>query len=106
MQARTPLNPLDLVVRQGVRISRPGFTVYSKALLGSHRPRIVVSHKVDKRATTRNLLRRRIRSILGRFPLKGVGIVIVCKPEILKLSSPELSDKLSSALNQLPWPKQ
>jgi len=103
MASPARLDPLDLVMRRGIRVSRPGFTVYAKRLTESYRPRIVVSGKLDKRATVRNRLRRQIRSILVPYLGDTIGIVIVCRPEILTMTFSELKPRLIAALETFPW---
>jgi len=93
---------LDRVTRRGTRLSRPGFTLYYLKLLSPPRPRIVISHKVDKRATVRNRLRRQISTLLRQAKLTNRAIVVIVRKELLALSFAELKSELGQALNRIP----
>jgi ribonuclease P protein component len=92
---------LDQVMRRGRRISRPGFTIYYLPHRVAVRPRIVVSQKVDKRATVRNKIRRRIRAILRQAAPAGWAIIVITRPEIGRYDYPALRTALQNLLKQI-----
>ena len=99
--AKPVVDPLDIVMRRGRRVHRPGFSVYWLPLTVPLAPRIVVGQKVDKRATVRNLIRRRIRSVLSQAHLRGVGLVVVGRKPILELTFQQLKADLGRILQQI-----
>jgi ribonuclease P protein component len=92
---------MDRVTRRGTRLSRRGFALYYLKTLRPPRPRIVISQKVDKRATVRNRLRRQIREIIKSAQLTNCAIVIITKKELLDLSFAELKQLLGNTLSQI-----
>lgn len=92
---------MDRVTRRGTRFSRRGFVLYCLKVLRPPRPRIVISQKVDKRATVRNRLRRQIREIISKAQLTNRAVVIIVKKELLDLTFAELKQLLGSTLSQL-----
>ena len=74
------------------------FTVkFSQNALGSARFSFVVSSKILKKATERNLLKRRAREIIRRNLeniKKGYDIVFIFSKEALELSYKELEEKI------------
>lgn len=76
-----------------MRVSSSAFSVYYKDV-GTHiRPRVVVSQKVDKRATVRNRLRRQIREIIKTLS-PTLGVIVIAKPSILDKSFAEMKKEL------------
>lgn len=64
---------------------------------------VIVSKKIFKKATERNLLKRRIRSILYDVSkkTKKYFLVIVLSPEIKKIKFAELKEKVLEKINEL-----
>lgn len=89
---------LDRVTRRGVKLSRRGFTLYYLRLLNPPTPRIVISSKIDKRATVRNRLRRQIRSILKAATPHHRAIVVIVRRELLGLTFAELRSEFDKVL--------
>ncbi len=92
---------MDRVTRRGTRVSRRGFVLYYLKILHPPRPRIVVSQKVDKRATVRNRLRRQIREIIKGAQVTNRAVAVIVKKELLELSFAELKKTLGSILSQI-----
>jgi len=87
------------------RVAKKGRAVYDKAIalkwiknnLSYSRFGIVVSLKIDKRATVRNKIKRRIRAVIRENInqiQKGLDFMILTKPEIKNLGYQEIKDKL------------
>ena len=63
---------------------------------------IIISNKVSKKAVTRNLIRRRIRSELSKFGLTtGFDAIIIVQPVILKKTQTEIGESLKFCLKAL-----
>jgi len=62
---------------------------------------VIVSTKVSKKATERNLLKRRIRAILKENGLPEGELVIRANPGSETLSYEELAQKVGNALTKL-----
>lgn len=77
---------------------RKGYTSFIRIIfLQSKRPEsrfaVVVSNKVSKLATDRNLIKRRIRSIISGLTsrlVKGYDIIVIVQPKALTLSHEQL----------------
>lgn len=67
---------------------------------GLSRPVIVISKKVSKKATGRNLLRRRIRAIVRPFAAENSSFFIIAKPGALDLSFKELQNEIESQIRK------
>ncbi len=91
----------DRVMRRGIRINRRGFVFYYLKILHPPRPRIVVSQKIDKRATARNRLRRQIREIIRQVGPKNRAIAIITRKEILEMSFTEIKRTLTEILTRI-----
>ena len=92
---------IDRVTRRGTRLNRRGFVLYYLKALRPPRPRIVISQKVDKRATVRNRLRRQIREIINKAQPANRAIVVIVKKELLEISFTELKKSLVATLAQI-----
>ncbi len=92
---------MDRVTRRGTRLSRRGFALYYLKILHPPHPRVVISQKVDKRATVRNRLRRQIREIIKSAQLTNCAVVIIVKKELLESSFAELKKSLLATLAQI-----
>lgn len=79
--------------------SSPAFKI--KAWRGSNRAAVVVSKKVDARATVRNGLRRRINAVLEKKRFPGKDIVVFVSPEAKKIQTSELLADLDRLLSKL-----
>ena len=94
------------------RVAKMGRAVYGKTIalkwiknnLPQSRFGIVVSLKIDKRATVRNKIKRRIRAII-RENLQNIKIgydyLILTKPEIKTLTYQNLEEKLMQLLKNV-----
>jgi len=91
----------DRVTRRGTKLSQRGFTLYYLKLLNPPRHRIVISQKIDKRATVRNHLRRQIRSILSQTGLANRALVIIVRKELLGTPFAALKAELMRAIDQI-----
>ena len=96
-----PTGELDVIVRRGARVSRPGFTIYYGSLRSPLPARIVMGAKAEKRAVVRNLWRRRTKAILNKFQLRRTGIVIVLRREILTQTYAAYKDLLTAQLSKI-----
>lgn len=95
----------ELVRRAGRRSSDQFLTV--KMLNSSNkyaRIAVVVSKRVDKRATARNRIKRQIRAIIEEIYNKlrfGVDMVVIVNPAARSLTRKDLENKLLNLLNRL-----
>ncbi len=82
--------------------SRPNVFVSVKKILNSVPPRsvIVVSKKVAPKASDRNFVRRRIRSIVRPLERKGSRFFVVAKPGVFGLSFKELQKEVESQIKE------
>ena len=76
------------------------FTIFPSKNLGANKHQIVVSKKVSKKAVERNLIKRRIKSII-QTASSQTPLVIVCRPSTLELNFHELKTALLSHLARL-----
>ena len=94
------------------RVLRKGRAVFTNLLavkalgndLGFPRITVVVSTKVNKRAVKRNLIKRRIRSVLEQLIPKmpiGVDMVITAKNEAVTRSQADLGAALEYCLKKI-----
>lgn len=67
---------------------------------GSRKSVIVVSKKVAPKASDRNLMRRRIRSVIHPFEGKGSRFFVVAKPGVFGLSFKELQKEVESQIKE------
>ena len=71
---------------------------------------VVVSTKISKSAVVRNRLKRQIRATLAlyaRQPGPGYDVIIITKPNILKIEAGERTQLLNRAFTQTRlWPKE
>ncbi len=90
-----------LVYQRGRRYRTAGFTWWALAQLPENHTRlgVVVSSRVAKRATERNLYKRRLWAILAEFkdkiPNFGYYFVVVASPGISRCSYSELKRELA-----------
>ena len=75
----------NLVRSKGARGNSSAFSVYYKDVGCPLNPRVVVSQKVDKRATVRNRLRRQIREILAQHS-PAIGVMVIVKKPALEMT--------------------
>lgn len=77
----------DLVLRQGYKVFSPIFIMrYCENRLGYSRFGLIVSNKVSKKASQRNLVKRRIREIVRLNFTRispGYDIVMIVSPKII-----------------------
>jgi len=76
------------VIRNNRSITRFGFSIGTK---------------VDKKATVRNLLKRRLRAIAKKFLpdcYQGVDVVVIAKPPLKTRTFPELESIITSMLHK------
>ncbi len=76
------------------------FTVFPSKNPGATKHQIVVSKKVSKKAVERNLIKRRIKSILQTTSTQK-PLVILCRPSTLTLNFNELKEVLLRQLHPL-----
>lgn len=91
----------EKVRRQGKRFHGSNFTLYYLRLAAPLKPRVVVSSKIDKRATVRNKIRRRIRNILKDLAPAYAGLLVITKPNIADASFQSLEKDFKEAINKL-----
>jgi len=66
---------LERIFKEGKRFSTVYFTARWHPQVELDKPIIVVGQKTSKKATVRNRIRRRFRSLLKDFPQKGLVIL-------------------------------
>ncbi|NMC51376.1 ribonuclease P protein component [Candidatus Kuenenbacteria bacterium] len=90
----------DQVFKKGQRYSSPFFNLVIHHLVDSkNRFGIIISTNISKKATVRNLLKRRIRAIIKKHLSEfkdGFDIVIIAKISSVLLSYSELEQELVS----------
>ncbi len=97
---------IALISRRGAVYQGRGLTirVYKFAgLANSTRLAIVVSTKVAKTATGRNLIKRRLRHICRLLTKKlpaGYGIVLITRPDMLKQTFTEMKATVEAIFKQ------
>lgn len=97
---------IQMVLRRG-RVGRGTFVTIKATILfatSARRGTVVVSKKVSKKATDRNVIKRRLRPLLQRslpqFPA-GVGVVVLVQPVAKTATAAALRDDFASALAKL-----
>lgn len=98
---QAPDDVFDRVIRRGARVNRPGLTLYSLKLLHPPRPRIVISQKIDKRATARNRLRRQLRAVIRQYPVANRALMVIVRKELADRTYAELKQILGGALSSI-----
>jgi len=63
---------------------------------------VIISKKVAKKATERNLLRRRLKEILRKHSSQLIGwdIILIAKPELAKKNFTQLTEALEKTLEK------
>jgi ribonuclease P protein component len=103
---RLPKREFKEIFKSGKRIHSPYFTIVYKKDLKLENPQIavVVGLKVDKRATRRNKVKRRIKTIL-KDKLEdiphNIKVIITTKNPVVNLKFENLHKILSIKLDQL-----
>jgi len=88
--------------KRGRRKQTPFFTVYRLKTNPPPQIAVVVSLRVSKLATERNLIKRRLREAFRRLTPKlepGLKIAVVVAPPAVRKSYKELEDALRSGLD-------
>jgi len=65
---------------------------------------ILVGHKISKRATARNKLKRQLREIFGKYASAGktgIDIIVMPKPEIVTKSFKEIKEEAEGLLRRI-----
>ncbi len=101
----TKENDFKIIVKQGKSffIKELGIK-YFKNNLDYSRFGFIVSTKIDKRATVRNKIKRRLREIVYQNLSKikpGFDILILTKPEIKNLDFLQLKEKLEKIFKKI-----
>lgn len=102
---RLPKKEIDLILRNGKYFVAKNFILkYKKNNAESSRACLIVSAKVSKKATKRNLIKRRLRYalylIFKKNPAK-LDIVLIAKPTILSKKYSEIFKELSDAFYKI-----
>lgn len=89
--------------KNGQRYSSSNFslTVYDSGLEYT-RYSVITSTKIDKRAVVRNRLRRQIYEFLSKHQRAGLDVIIIPKPQVLKLSDEMVTAEIDTLLSKLP----
>jgi len=94
---------IDVVVRRGRRHSTLPLMIWAlQKPQGPFRAAVLCSKKVDKRATGRNKIKRRIREAIrttlpSRFPT--LDLVVSAKPAVKDLTTSDLRELLSNVFH-------
>lgn len=91
------------VFKKGLGSGSMGLTVkYLENDKKIFRLAVIVSKKVAKKATQRNLLRRRLKEIIRKYSSQLIGwdVILIAKPELIKKSFPELTETLERTLKR------
>ncbi|MDP2856326.1 MAG: ribonuclease P protein component [bacterium] len=64
---------------------------------------VIINKKVAKKATGRNLLRRRLKEIIGKHSSQLIGwdIILIAKPELAKKDFTQLTETLEKILERI-----
>jgi len=91
------------VFKKGLGVSLTGLTIkYLENDKKIFRLAVIIGKKVAKKATSRNLLRRRLKEILKKHSSQLVGwdLILIAKPELAKNNFTELTELLEKALKR------
>ncbi len=91
------------VFKNGFSAGSNGLTVkYLKNDKKIFRLAVIVSKKTAKRATARNLLRRRLKEIVRKRSSQLIGwdIILIARPEIAKKDFGQLTESLEKTLTK------
>lgn len=87
-------------------VKGPIFIKKESGVSGKNTFRIIVSQKVAKKSTERNLLKRRIKSILiPRLENNNIHLVVVANPGAEKLSYKDLQAVIEKCLRDIRYCK-
>lgn len=93
------------VFRKGVSVSTPFFSVRAlPSPLSNPRIGVVVSNKISKKATVRNLLKRRLRACAyeqRHLIPTAIDIVLIAKPAIVDATFEEIQKQIVRSLSHL-----
>lgn len=93
---------LELQTKAEKLFSKHFLILIAENLVGTSRLGVTITRKVDKRATMRNLLKRRLREVfrLNRYKLRGnFDIVIVARKNAAECSYSEVVREVLGALH-------
>jgi ribonuclease P protein component len=93
--------PIRLIRKKPFQIIKTDFFLLKiyKNNLNINRFGVITSLKVDKKATVRNLLKRRIISIVKNFPNQSQDFLISVFPKAKTLNYNELQENLRNLFN-------
>jgi ribonuclease P protein component len=92
-------NDFEAVFREGGSIQGPLFLVrFRKRASGDARWGFAVGKKLDRRATVRNRLRRRLREAARATPASSADIVVVARPRLADAPFPRVTAELDRML--------
>ncbi len=80
--------------KKTLRVSRENLFFVKRGRTTERPLFVLVGKNVSKKASERNLLRRRVKSILSRFGIQKRGFVVVVKPDARMVSFEELKNAL------------
>ena len=92
-----PKDIFTYIRSKGTRVSSGAFSVYYKDVKEKSIQRVVVSLKIDKRATVRNRIRRQLKEILKDIS-PTLGIIVITKQPVLKKSFQEMKQELTKLI--------
>lgn len=78
-------------------MNQSSFIIFASKNQLETKHRVVVSKKVSKKAVERNLIKRRIKSVLHTTKTQK-PLVVICRPQSQTLSFPELKTELLQRL--------
>lgn len=89
---------INRVFTQGKKVfSRSLILFFLKNELNKRRSTVIVSSKVSKKATERNLYKRRIREIVKKHKINGFDLVIVALKEVKTSDFTDIKKDLEKA---------
>lgn len=91
------------VFKKGLGFSLTGLTIkYLENDKKIFRLAVIISKKTAKKATSRNLLRRRLKEILRKHlsQLIGWDIILIAKPELAKSNFAQLTEIMEKTLRR------
>lgn len=103
-QLRLRRSRVEHILKKGYRKATNYFSIkFLRGAESESRFAVVVSMKIEAKATDRNQIRRRIYEAIDKAekPASPLDIILIAKPTIKQLSFAELQDIVTSTLSQL-----
>lgn len=104
VQLRLRKSRVEQILKKGYRKTTNYFSIkFLRRTEGESRFAVVVSMKIDPKATNRNRLRRQIYEALGNAqkPSSPLDVILIAKTPVKNLPFAELQEIVTSTLSQL-----